>query len=201
MQILVYLARHGTTLLNQDGCFRGPIDVPLDASGVRDAKQLHSFFKSVQLGDILCSDKQRAHETAKIIAAGHPESPRPTPLLHAWNIGYLAGQKKDDHTEDIEFFQNHPAVQIPEGQSLDSFRARVRPVFKQAIQRALQTGLPVLLVTHSSVIHEVGQAVNGDHNSTVVRPGGVAVIGLRDGKLAAEPLLKPDSRQAEKVIS
>lgn len=200
-KVLVYLARHGTTVLNKDECFRGPADPPLDGQGFSDAHNLAKYFHGIPFQHVFSSDKKRALSTAQIICEHQNVKPEATPVLHAWNLGFLAGQKKDEHDDDIAFFQKNPEVQVPEGESLRAFQNRVRPALKEAVKLALATDSPVLIVTHSSVIHEAGAAINGDHDSSVVKPGGVAQIFVENGKLGAEPIYRPGSRKAQTVIS
>jgi broad specificity phosphatase PhoE len=205
--ILVYLARHGTTDLNQQDAFRGPIDAPLDAKGRRDAHQLAYYFEPIDLAAMALSDRKRARETAHIIA-NHKQIPLSMIVenegLRAWNVGDLGGQVKTP--ENIAFVDDHvkhPEVPLPGGESLNAFRARVRPLITEAIDIAIRVGEPVLLVAHSSVIHEVGTMVGGHHEYTLVEPGGVAAIYIENGKLDAEPIFKPrprvNSQRAETI--
>lgn len=191
--ILVYVARHGTTDLNTGGCFRGPINVPLDARGWHDAHQLGFFFEPIELGAIVHSDKQRTADTAKQISKHHKDVPvNVNENLNAFNVGDLGGQPKDKkNLATVAWHVEHPDVPLPGGESLNDFRRRVRPVLSAAVDEAVNTGLPVLLVTHSSIIHEVGKVTGGDHEYTLVEPGGVAAIFIQDGKLDAAPIFKP----------
>gem|GEM_PF-4733952 len=105
----------------------------------------------------------------------------PTSDLRAWNVGYLGGEIKADHQDDISYFQRNPDVAIPGGESLHAFRARVRPPILNAIHRGVETGIPSIVVAHSSIIHELGNLIHGDHTKGLVRPGGVTGVSF-DGK-------------------
>ena len=47
-----------------------------------------------------------------------------------------------------------------------------------------------MVVAHSSVIHEVGTLVAGDHTAKLVEPGGVLAIYFNNGKLDADPIYR-----------
>lgn len=191
--ILVYVARHGTTDLNVANAFRGPVDVPLDKAGWRDANTLAYYFEGIDLCVIVHSDKSRTRETAKTIASKHPGIKLiENSGLNAFNVGILGGKPKNE--ENLAIVQRHvqnPDDPIPGGESLNQFRGRVRPLIQEAVNLGLQTGVAPLLVTHSSIIHEVGMIIGGHHEYTLVEPGGVAAIYIQNGKLDAEPIFKP----------
>lgn len=189
--VLVYVARHGTTDLNQKDAFRGPIDAPLDKAGWRDANQLAYYFEPIEISHIVNSDRKRTRATAGAIAERKGIKPIENQDLRAWNVGDLGGKQKNKENEAVvDWHVAHPEVPLPGGESLDAFKARVRPMLAGAIQVALQCGVPVLLVAHSSVIHEVGSMIGGSHEYTLVEPGGVAAIYIQNGELDAEPVFK-----------
>lgn len=190
--ILVFVARHGTTDLNQRDAYRGPIDAPLDKSGLRDANQLAHYFEPIDLSCIFHSDKKRTTATADLIAQRKGMEAHPNHNLRAWDVGHLGGKPKNEENEElVNWHVSHPEVSMPGGESLNDFKGRVRPLIADAIEIGMRAGEPVLIVAHSSVIHEVGSMLNGDHDHTLVEPGGVAAIYIQGGKLDAEPVFKP----------
>ncbi|MGV3615830.1 MAG: histidine phosphatase family protein [Fimbriimonas sp.] len=70
----LYLVRHGQTAWNEAGRAQGHTDIPLDATGLRQAEAVGEAFREIPLDRILTSDLQRAHQTAAPIsdAAGVP---------------------------------------------------------------------------------------------------------------------------------
>ncbi len=190
--VLVYICRHGTTDLNQKDAFRGPIDAPLDKAGTRDAHQLSMYFEPVEISHIFHSSKKRTRETAKIIAQNQPDIPlNEVEDLRAWDVGDLGGKpKNEENLKIVEWHVDNPTIPLPGGESLNEFKARVQPIIHEAVDHGLETGIPVLLVAHSSVIHEVGCMVCGDHDHTLVEPGGVCAIYIQNGKIDAEPVFK-----------
>jgi broad specificity phosphatase PhoE len=201
--VLCYVARHGTTDLNQKNAFRGPIDAPLDKAGWRDAHQLAYYFEPIELSVIVHSDRKRTRSTAGLIAKSKDNiEVIENPGLRAWNVGDLGGQPKNKENEAlVDWHVKHPDVPLPGGESLAAFKSRVRPLLAAAIDAAVKCGVPVLLVAHSSVIHEIGSMLSNDHEHTLVEPGGVAAIYIQNGKLDAEPVFKPRPKSSHAEIT
>lgn len=199
---LVYVVRHGETSLNASNSFRGNVDVDLDAKGVEQARAAKAFLSGIPFSRFISSSKERTQHTMEIIL-GESGSFETTPSLQALDVGDFSGQKKTkENLERLKYFIDHPTIPIPGGESLRDFQERVRPILKGAIKEALGTGSPILLVAHSSVVHEVGAMLAGDSEVALVEPGGVAVIfKLPGGKLSAAAILnpKPDSHGTDVV--
>jgi broad specificity phosphatase PhoE len=189
-RIVAYVVRHGETQLNAEGRFRGPTDAPLSDKGHEDAENLRKLFSKVSLGAAYTSSKTRAMQTAEHVLDPKGISASPTDSLHAWNVGYLAGEVKKDHKSDIDYFQRNENEQIPAGESLNEFRARVRPALLQAIHKGVTDGDPSVVFAHSSVIHELGNIVHHDHTASLVKPGGVAVVKFDGSHFTAEAFYK-----------
>jgi phosphoserine phosphatase len=198
-EILLYVARHGTTLLNQQNCFRGPLDPDLDGQGWIDAHRLAFYFEPTELAAIFFSPKKRSRHTAMLIKGKRDIHYSGNDGLQALNVGHLGGQKKTSETEaEIKYHIEHPDEPIEGGESLNCFRCRVRPLILNGVELAVQAGKPVLIVAHSSIVHETGEMFNGDHSSTLVEPGGVAAVYIAGGQLKAEPIFKPDAERLNK---
>lgn len=192
-RIVAYVVRHGTTELNEQGRFRGPMNPPLDDKGLDDAQKLSKYFQGIELGDAWTSDKTRAVQTADAILDPKGQVANQTPDLHAWNVGYLAGEKKDAEQSkaSVSYHQDHADEAFPDGESLNDFRKRVRPVLLRAIKAGHDSGKPSLVVAHSSVIHELGNLVHHDHASAIVKPGGVAAVTFDGKAFNARAIVKP----------
>lgn len=65
---LIYLVRHGTTLLNRANRYRGRIDVALDEGGWRDAWTAAGALQDKELKAVYASPLRRARDTARVIA-------------------------------------------------------------------------------------------------------------------------------------
>lgn len=190
--IACYIARHGATTLNQTNCFRGSADPPLAPEGIADAHKLAHYFSNIDLSAIFSSDRKRALQTADIISSERKLPVHKMQQLRALNVGNFSGQKRTPENEALlqQYIEN-PNVTIPGGESLNDFKARVRPVLMDAVDLFMDCGVPPLVVAHSSIVHEVGDMFYGNHKSILVQPGGAAAIYISNGKLGAEPIFKP----------
>jgi len=197
--ILFFAARHGETELNADNCFRGHSNVSLDRQGRREAASLAFYFQAIDLSHIVSSDKARAIETAKTIGAAKAMPVVETPNLHPWNVGEFSGQPKDaENKERLQYYIDHPDEPIPGGEALNDFKTRVRPCYKEAAEMAACCGEPVLLVMHSSNIHEIGSMIYDNHQSTLVEPGGVVAVYAEGDQLGAEPIFRARKQSGQK---
>jgi broad specificity phosphatase PhoE len=189
---VIYLIRHGKTLYNQKGLFRGEANIPLVEEGFKDAEEIKKFLEEVKPSFIVSSDKKRATQTANILAKGTDIEPTDTDQLRAWNLGKFSGQpKNEENLKELEKYINNPDESVPEGESLNEFKDRILPVLAECFEHAAKIG-PGFVVAHSSVIHEVGTQLTGDHKSLVVKPGGVVAIGFDGhGNITAERIFKP----------
>ena len=189
---VVFIVRHGQTVLNAEKKFRGNANPPLDDTGIKQAHRLASIFKDIDISHIFCSDKQRSTKTAEIIAAAKGAPVHKTEGLRALDVGTFSGQKRDATSEaELQKYLDQPDSQIPGGESLNDFKARIAPCLQEAIDLYCECGAPPILVAHSSVVHEVGSIAHGDHKSVLVEPGGVIAVYVTNGKLGAEPIFKP----------
>jgi broad specificity phosphatase PhoE len=196
--ILVYVVRHGQTVLNANDMYRGPLNPELDAKGRQEAKELADFFKDVPACSLVSSDKSRSLETAEVIGKAIGLKPVPTEQLEALNVGHLGGQPRtEENKQEIADHLANPNVPIKGGESFNHFRARVIPVIRKAMEYAIKVGHPVILVAHSSIIHEVGTIFRGKHNAVLVKPGGVVAVFAEGKKFSAEPVFKPDTARME----
>lgn len=200
--VLLFVVRHGSTVLNSSGCFRGNANPPLDATGIRQAHEVADLLTHIELSHIFCSDKHRAVQTAKIIAAKDSLPIHTSTNLRALNVGDYSGTKRTPESEkEVASYNDTPDVPIPGGESINQFRGRIQPCLEEACEIALHCGAPTLIVAHSSIIHEVGNWLYGDHKCLLVEPGGMAAVYLKNGKLSADAIYKPITEQVNKATT
>jgi broad specificity phosphatase PhoE len=196
--VVAYVCRHGTTLLNSQGRFRGDKNIPLDAKGEKDAENIKEQLKGVNFGLVMSSDLDRAKKTAQI-ATGLPEQAiEGTPALRPLDVGNLAGKKKSAHLKEIRDIQKDHGLRLPgSGESLNDFDKRIRTPLLKALHAGVRTGKPSLIFTHASVIHGVGELLHKDHEHNLVKPGGIVRIVYvphpAGGEFVAQPIFKPKS--------
>lgn len=175
-KLIAYFGRHGETANNAAGRFRGQSNLPLDENGLKDADRMGQFFKPIDLGGVFASTRDRTIVTARAVADPKSMKVQPMEELNPLNVGYLSGEKKEDHGDVMSYFQNNPDDKIPNGESLNGFRQRTQPAIKKLLKLGMQAKNPMLAVVHSSVIHEVNHLLTGDHKQTLVKPGGVIAV-------------------------
>jgi broad specificity phosphatase PhoE len=193
---ICYFCRHGETAGNAANTFRGPLDIPLNAEGHRDAKNLGKWFANKDISAVYASDKQRTRDTAEAIAIPKGLKVQATPELGPINVGYLAGEPKKDHEKVMDYFEKYPNEKIPMGESVNEFRARTQPPIKKVLVEGAHSPHPVVAVVHSSIIHELNHIITGDHNQTLVKPGGVVGVYKHPQKgLEIKALLYPEREE------
>jgi probable phosphoglycerate mutase len=196
-QPIAYFVRHGTTAGNANGTFRGPIDYPLDAQGKQDASTLGKWFSDKSIGAIYASPKKRAQDTAREVALPHQLKVKTVDAFQPINVGYLAGEPKKDHAGIMDYFEKNPNEKVPMGESLNEFRGRTQQPIKDLLAKGAHSPRPVVAVVHSSIIHELNHIITGDHNQTLVKPGGVVgVFHHPEHGLALKALLYPEKEEA-----
>lgn len=173
---VAYLIRHGETEGNHQGLFRGATDYDLNAEGKLDAKNLGKFFSDIPLSAVFSSPKKRARDTAHEIATPHGLKVEVIPNASSLNVGYLSGEPKKDHEHVMDYFEKFTNERIPLGESIDEFRERTQPVIKHVISQGIKNANPTVLVTHSSLIHELSHMLTEDHKQVLVKPGGVVGV-------------------------
>lgn len=93
----LYFIRHGETDWNKLRLVQGLIDVPLNATGQEQARQLAQRLQAEKLHHIYTSPQKRAYETAEIVAQYHPHVPFTWRRDLAENyMGRLQGMHLDD---------------------------------------------------------------------------------------------------------
>lgn len=186
---VAFIVRHGTTKLNEENRYRGQKDVPLDDQGKQDAKQAAEFLKNQPIGQAWTSDLGRAKSTAKEILKGRKIQAASTKALRPLDSGKFAGQKKDDHKKEMEYYHEHTNERIPGGESIDEANNRMRKPLLKAFRAGVR-GKPSLVSAHSSVIHSAGDLLHNNHKAALVKPGGIVKI-VYDGKnFKAKPVFK-----------
>jgi broad specificity phosphatase PhoE len=179
---------------NASGRFRGSVNVPLDENGKQDAEKLSSYFKPIAISKIFSSPKDRAISTAEAVAKPKGIKVDVVDGLQPLNVGYLSGEKKDDHIHVMDYFQKFPAEHIPMGDSIESFRKRSQPAIQSVLDYGKANAIPPLAAVHSSIIHEVNHMLTGNHSQTLVKPGGIiAVYHHPEQGFKIKALLHPSS--------
>jgi len=116
--------RHGSTSMNSDGDrIRGWKDIPLDKEGIEEANNVAKKIPPVDC--IYSSSLQRASDTAETISKHQGGTKLVlTEDLKPWDLGIFTGSHSAQIQDKIRYYVEHPEVEVPKGESFDTFRKR-----------------------------------------------------------------------------
>ncbi|MDA9469946.1 histidine phosphatase family protein [Enterococcus sp. 5H] len=100
-EVVIYLARHGKTMLNTVDRSQGWIDAPLTPAGVEVAEQLGKGLTDVTFDKVVTSDSGRAIETAELVLKNNGQEDLIKAMtkdkrLREYNFGTYEGQMNED---------------------------------------------------------------------------------------------------------
>ena len=142
----IYLLRHGETTFNATRVVQ-PADTPLSERGERQADRLAERLARVGIRAIRSSDLPRALATAQAIARRTGAPLELDADLQERNYGAVRGTPYAELTEDIF----GPDYSPPEGETWDTFHARVDRAWARVEAAHGATDDVVAVVTHGLV--------------------------------------------------
>ena len=152
-----YLVRHGETDWNKMGRTQGHVDVPLNATGRRQAELLAKRLDGIEFAGIYSSDLARTYESAQLITAGRDLEIATDPDLREFAYGTWEGLTL------VEIEARHPgalaerievgnlAFAAPGGENATQVLARVRRFCERVAMRH-DSPDNVLVVAHGGSI-------------------------------------------------
>lgn len=146
----ITLIRHGKTVGNLERRYIGASNVPLCPEGVREAEQAR---KDETLSEVFVSPLLRARQTAHILFPNAEQ--RVVEDLQEMNFGDFENRTADEMANDPAYrawIEGYCQGACPNGESMDSFRARVAAAFAETL-RSLDAD--ALFVVHGGVIMAV----------------------------------------------
>jgi probable phosphoglycerate mutase len=163
----LYLVRHGETDYNREKRFQSRIDVPLNATGLMQAKAVRNEFarRGVQFDLARCSPLSRAVHTARIILEDTPVDLVIEPLFIELDFGGFDGKLESELREEYgarfdawresQYTTTSPAG----GEDIISGAVRVQPALDKLLLPATQGN--VLVVAHQAVNMAMKVAISG----------------------------------------
>lgn len=157
------LVRHGETAWNSEGRMQGHLDVPLNESGLQQAKALGRRLGAEHFDAVYSSDLTRALQTvATLEQGGRPI--RREPRLRERHYGVLqglTGKEAAARHGDLwdRYRARHPDVLPEGGETLRQFFTRVVTFIEELC--ATHRGERVLLATHGGVLDAVYRHATG----------------------------------------
>jgi broad specificity phosphatase PhoE len=153
--IEIYLIRHGQTEWNSKKRFQGQLDIQLDETGIRQAKQLSERLEDVHFDAVYSSDLKRAHVTASALCEKRNQGINIIPDLKEVCFGLWEGRAihevmTDKHSGGCQWFNNPSSRDIPGGETVEQIMTRIDAVIDQVLDRHSEGR--VALVTHGNLI-------------------------------------------------
>ena len=175
-KIKCYLIRHGITEGNNTLCFNGSgTDELLTPEGRAALKEI----ENVEPGSMLFSSPMtRAIETAEIMFPGR--KPIIVDDLREMHFGIFEGRNHEMLEGEPEYqawLDSGGEAEIPEGDSLDSFRRRAWKGFTEALDSAVCKGADTAyMVVHGGTIMAVMSGLTGEDYFDFNAPNGAGYI-------------------------
>ena len=104
MPYKIIIVRHGQTEYNTRKIIQGHLDIPLDETGVLQAKAAAQLLKNEKIDVFYSSDLQRALKTAETAVAHHQKPLHVTRLLREKHFGTLQGLSFDEISKYVSRF-------------------------------------------------------------------------------------------------
>lgn len=141
---MIYIVRHGQTDWNLEGRTQGHSDIPLNVTGINQAKIIKEKLKDIEFDKVFSSPLKRAYETASIITNNNII--KDNRLIERYG-GTLEGKLFKDSPKDIRY--NDPNETRYGIENILDFRKRIFNFFDE-----ITTNYPdknILVVTHAGV--------------------------------------------------
>lgn len=155
----LYIVRHGETGYNKMDLLQGRIDIPLNQTGIEQAKQTKKELEEIFFDVVISSPLSRAIETAKIIAPDK-EIEIDNRLIER-NLGEYEG--KPSRLCNFDFYDNLLANHTEKGmESILDLIVRVRTLILELKEK--YSNSTILLVTHGGLINAISYCFKLDSN-------------------------------------
>ncbi len=150
--------RHAPTAWNREGRYQGRTDVPIDDTGVREARRTADRLRGIDVDLVVTSPLRRAVDTAEVIAAALGGVPR---LVDDRLVEVAFGDWEGLTQEEVRArwpsalraWKRAPqSIQFPGGESLHDAEGRVRDFLRAPPWRGQGHVRTVVAVSHAGTI-------------------------------------------------
>lgn len=148
--------RHGETDWNAQGVSQGSIDIPLNATGIAQAKAAAEQMVGLGIRTIVASPLSRARVTAEIVAEKLGLPVAIDPDLREVNWGVQEGKPMAEWFSDWAYNGYAPEG----GETLDALQTRA----VAGVNRAVLNPAEVLIVAHGALFRAIRRAMGVDWN-------------------------------------
>ena len=146
---VIGLLRHGQTDWNIDFRLQGVTDIPLNETGIGQARLAAEVIKASDWDVILTSPLSRARDTAQIVVEAHGFTEfRVEPLLLERSFGEAEGLAHDEWRAKYADTNS-----VPGGESLAQLEARSLKLLESFVEN--YSGQRVLAVSHGALIRKL----------------------------------------------
>lgn len=147
----VILIRHGETDWNAQQIFRGRVDIPLNESGLAQARAVRESLKDREIDRIYSSPLSRAFETARILGENRNLKIETEEAFIDIDFGRWQGlshkKVREVHKDLYEMWLSNPqTVTFPEGESLEAVRTRSEKALEELVKN--HPGETLAIVSH-----------------------------------------------------
>lgn len=145
----LWLIRHGQTDWNLEGRYQGHADIPLNATGLEQARALANFLDGSHFDAIFCSDLQRARQTADILSQRFALPVTIDLRLREIDQGEWEGKLLKDVVALYENMDQHhgsASFRPPGGESVAEVTERMVTATDEIVR--CRPGQKILLVSH-----------------------------------------------------
>jgi probable phosphoglycerate mutase len=163
------LVRHGETAWNAEGRVQGQLDIPLNTTGLAQARAVASVLKNESFASIYSSDLIRTQQTAQPVADLQKKKIRLDKNLRERDYGAFQGMTYTEASMRIpegyaRFKAKDPAYDFGSGESLSRFNERALACIRDLAEK--HSGENLLVVTHGGVLEMVYRHATGRGLST-----------------------------------
>ncbi len=159
----MWLVRHGQTDWNLAGIYQGQSDIPLNATGIKQASELALKLKGTHFDAIYSSDLKRARQTAEIIAEQVGAPVFIDPRLREIKQGVWEGMTIEEVKQKFapDFNRDPELINVPRAEGAESLAEVITRMVEAANEiHNRHNGSRVLLASHGLAVAVLYLTVN-----------------------------------------